>query len=125
MITIIGELYSSKNSKQIINRGGRSYLIPSSQYNAHLKPLQKQLFLYRYNWKREIENACKPLKVTFKIYRKTRRRFDYINIIQGLADEMVRAGWLVDDNADEFIPVFEPYEVDKDKPRVEISIIKQ
>ena len=125
MITIMGELYSSKNSKQIINRGGRSYLIPSSQYNTHLKPLQKQLFLYRYNWKREIENACKPLKVAFKIYRKTKRRFDYINIIQGLADEMVRAGWLVDDNADEFIPVFEPYEVDKDKPRVEISIIKQ
>lgn len=125
MIVIQGELYSSKNSKQIINRGVRNYLIPSAHYNSHLKPIQWQIALFKSKWLEETKHACKPFKIGFKIYRKTHRRFDYINIIQGLADEMVRAGWLVDDNADEFIPVFLPYEVDKNNPRVEIFIINQ
>jgi hypothetical protein len=125
MIVIQGELYSSKNSKQIINRGGRNYLIPSTQYNSHLKPIQWQLALFKGKWLEETKHACKPFEIAFKIYRKTQRRFDYINIIQGLADEMVRAGWLVDDNADEFLPIFLPYEVDKNNPRVEIFIINQ
>lgn len=72
-----------------------------------------------------MKNASKPLKISFKIYRKTHRRFDYINIIQGLCDEMVRAGWLEDDDADNLIPVFEPYEVDKNNPRVEITVLNQ
>ena len=68
------------------------------------------------------EGYEKPLKVVFKIYRKTHRKFDYVNIIQGLQDLMVKCGWLPDDNADEIIPVFQPYDVDKNDPRVEIFI---
>ena len=118
MITINGELYSSKNSKQIVKRGNKNILIPSKAYTSHAKHLQLQLALFKSKWLEETKHACKPFKISFKIYRKTRRRFDYVNIIQGLADEMVRTGWLTDDCADEFIPVFEPYEVDKNNPRV-------
>lgn len=125
MITIKGELYSSKNSKQIVKRGNKNILIPSKAYTSHTKPLQLQLALFKSKWLEEIKHACKPFKVGFKIYRKTHRRFDYINIIQGLADEMVRAGWLEDDNADNLIPVFEPYEVDKQNPRVEITVLNK
>ena len=45
-----------------------------------------------------------------------------MNIFQGLADMMVKCGWMPDDNADEFLPVFLGYEVDKNNPRVEIFV---
>lgn len=125
MITIFGELYSSKNSKRIVHFGNKPALIASKAYMSSIKPIEQQLVLNRYKWLKEIENRPKPLKIVFKIYRKTHRRFDYVNIIQGLQDLMVKCGWLLDDNADEIIPFFEPYEVDKHNPRVEISIIKQ
>ena len=122
MITIYGELYSSKNSKRIVKFGNKMALIASKQYMASVKPIEQQLVLNRGKWLRMAEGYEKPLKIVFKIYRKTHRKFDYVNIIQGLQDLMVKCGWLPDDNADEIIPVFEPYDVDKDNPRVEIFI---
>ena len=86
MITIIGELYSSKNSKRIVKFGDRMALISSKAYMSSVKPIEQQLMLNRYKWLKEIENRPKPLKIAFKIYRKTHRRFDYVNIIQGLQD---------------------------------------
>lgn len=124
-ITIYGELYSSKNSKRIVHFGNRPALISSKAYMASIKPIEQQMVLNRYKWLKEIENVSKPLKIAFKIYRKTKRRFDYVNIIQGCQDLMVKCGWLPDDNADEIIPVFIPYDVDKYNPRVEISVINQ
>ena len=124
MITIYGELYSSKNSKRIVRFGDKMALIPSKAYMSSIKPIETQLCLNRYKWLKEIENASKPLKVGFKIYRKTHRKSDYINLLQGLADLMVKCGWIKDDNMDEFLPVFEPYEVDKNNPRTEIFLIK-
>ena len=125
MITILGELYSSKNSKRIVRFGNKMALISSKAYLSSVKPIEQQLVLNRYKWLKEKENSPKPLKVAFKIYRKTHRRFDYVNIIQGLQDLMVKCKWLEDDNADEILPVFIPYEVDKHNPRVEITIINQ
>ena len=125
MITIYGELYSSKNSKRIVHFGNRPALISSKAYMASIKPIEQQLVLNRYKWAKETENAPKPIKIAFKIYRRTHRRADYTNLLQGLADLMVKCGWLIDDNMDEFLPVFIPYEVDKNNPRVEISIINQ
>lgn len=122
MITIYGELYSSKNSKRIVRFGNKTAIISSKPYLASIKPIEQQLVLNRHRWAEETKNASKPLKIVFKIYRKTHRRFDYVNIIQGLQDLMVKCGWLSDDNADEMIPFFEPYEVDKNNPRVEISV---
>lgn len=122
MITIYGELYSSKNSKRIVKFGNKMALIASKQYMASVKPIEQQLVLNRGKWLRMAEGYEKPLKVVFKIYRKTHRKFDYVNIIQGLQDLIVKCGWLPDDNADEIIPVFQPYDVDKNNPRVEIFI---
>lgn len=124
MITIYGELYSSKNSKQIVKRGDKPFLIASSAYLAHKKPIQQQLVYERFKWCQEKVGAVKPIKIEFKIYRKTKRKFDYVNIIQGLLDCMTECGWIDDDNADEVIPVFIPYEVDPKNPRVEIKIQK-
>lgn len=125
MITLYGELYSSKNSRQVVNMRGRTLVLKSKQCQRGEKEFAPQMEELRDAFISECESQLenrKPLKIAFKIYRKTRRRFDYVNIIQSLLDLMVKHNWIIDDNADEILPVFREYEVDKDNPRVEISI---
>lgn len=121
-ITIYGELHSSKNGKMIVNIKGRPMLISKSSVRQAEKAIQQQLILNKSKWLRIIEGSPKPLEIVFKIYRQTRRRFDYVNIVQQLLDCMTACGLIPDDNADEMIPVFEPYEVDKTNPRVDIFL---
>ena len=123
MITIYGELYSSKNSRQIVKACGRFMLLPSKAYREHKKPIEQQLVLNRGKWLNEIKDASMPLKISFKIYRQTHRRFDYVNVVQGILDCMTECGWILDDNADVILPVFEQYEVDPKNPRVEIKLL--
>lgn len=121
MITIPTELYSSKNSRQVFRlKNGRTVIAKSDAAKENEKDLCYLLGLYLNQWKFETANKEYPLRVHFKIYRKTRRRFDYVNIIQNLLDCMVMSGWLPDDDADHILPVFEQYEVDKTNPRVEL-----
>jgi Holliday junction resolvase RusA-like endonuclease len=125
MITLYGELYSSKNSRQVVNMRGRTLVLKSKQCQRGEKEFAPQMEELRDAFISECESQLenrKPLKIAFKIYRKTRRRFDYVNIIQSLLDLMVKHNWIIDDNADEILPVFREYEVDKYNPRVEISI---
>jgi len=75
-------------------------------------------------WSEMMEGKTYPVRLQIKIYRRTHRRFDYINIVQNLLDAMVTAGWLPDDDALHVIPVFEPYEKDAANPRTEISILR-
>lgn len=123
MITIPVELYSSKNSRQIFKLGnGRTIIAKSSVAKQNEEDLNILLSLHRYSWLKMIEGKKYPLRVHFKIYRKTKRKFDYINILQNFCDSMVMSGWLPDDDADHILPVFEQYEVDKNNPRVELFI---
>ena len=124
MITIFGELYSSKNSKRIVKFGNRTALISSKAYLTSIKPIEQQLVLNRYKWREEIKNASKPLKIGFFLHRKTKRAFDWLNIGQGISDLMVKCGWLPDDNVNEYVPVFYGWDVDKNNPRIEIFLIK-
>jgi Holliday junction resolvase RusA-like endonuclease len=64
-----------------------------------------------------------PLKVGFYVYSKTRRRFDWVNIVQGLQDAMVKNKYLPDDSALYLTPIFLGFDVDADNPRVEISVL--
>jgi len=124
-ITIFGELYSTKNSKRIVRNKstGKPFIISSAKSKASEMAFILQLNSAKALWSREIAGKTNPLSVQFKIYRKTRGRFDYLNITQGLCDLMVKAGWLEDDNANYLIPVFLPYEVDKNLPRIEIGVL--
>ena len=104
---------------------GRTLVLKSKQCQRGEKEFAPQMEELRDAFISECESQLenrKPLKIAFKIYRKTRRRFDYVNIIQSLLDLMVKHNWIIDDNADEILPVFREYEVDKYNPRVEISI---
>lgn len=131
-ITLFGELYSKKNSKRIVkNRHTNKPIIISSQvYKGSEFDFIYQLAdsMNKETWETMLKSneviygSQYPLRLNFKIYRKTKRAFDYNNIIQGLQDMMVEAGYLPDDNADYLIPSFSPYEVDKGNPRVILSI---
>ena len=125
MITIQGELYSSKNSRQIFRnkKTEATFVSKSAVSKRNEGELLQILPLYRKKFLSMLEGKKKPYRIGFKIYRKTKRRFDYINIIQNIFDCMVKSGWLEDDDANNVIPFFEPYEVDSKNPRVDIFIV--
>lgn len=116
------ELYSTKNHKQIFinKKTGKPFVATNNKAQKNCKDLLTFLTYNRKNFLSMLEGYDKPYRLHFKIYRQTKRKFDYINIIQGVCDCLVKAGCLIDDNADELLPVFEPYEVDKKNPRLEL-----
>lgn len=122
-LVINGELYSSKNSRRILRAGNRLIVAKSAVAKAQETELIYKLNVNRGIWQELITGKNYPLKVEFLIYRKTKRRFDYVNIVQNLLDCMVKADYLLDDDADHIIPFFKQYQIDKNKPRVEIKII--
>lgn len=125
MIVIKGQLRSSKNSKRIfVNRKTGKPFIAKSKLSAEAQAgIVLQLNAQRKEWARMFNGKSFPLRVCFKIYRESRRRFDYVNVVQQVLDLMVRHGYLLDDDADHVIPVFEPYEVDKNNPRTIITLL--
>jgi len=72
-----------------------------------------------------IKNLPKPIVVGFRFVRDSRRKFDYINPAQTVQDLMVKFNWIDDDNADEIIPVFLPYEYNKTESGVGITIFEE
>lgn len=122
MLVINTELYSSKNSRQIFKSGNKTFISKSNVAKRQEKDLCQLLPLYRNKFLSMLEGKEKPYRVHFKIYRRTKGRFDYINIIQNLCDCMVKSGLLEDDDANNLLPIFEQYEVDPNNPRVEIFL---
>lgn len=69
-----------------------------------------------------------PLRIGFHFVRKTKHKFDQINPLQTIQDEMVRYGWIEDDNITILIP--EPllvdgtyFTYDPDTPGVYIKVL--
>jgi len=126
MLVVKGDLMSSKNSKRILKtRDGRLFIAKSEQALKGEKAITSQLNLQRDKWQEMVKQQRFPMALRFKIYRQTRRRFDYVNIVQSLLDVMVDLNMLPDDSADHIIPVFDQYEVDPGNPRTEVTIIGQ
>lgn len=125
MIILPVELYSSKNGQQIIYSKKRQHLMVIKKAVARQQEytLNTLLLTNKRTWDKMIEGKNFPLKVGLYLYRKTRRRFDWCNIVQGLQDAMVKANYLPDDNASYLTPVFLGWEVDSENPRVEICVI--
>ena len=62
-------------------------------------------------------------KIGFYFIRDSKRKFDYINAAQLPLDLMQDYDWIDDDDANNVIPVFLGYEVDKKNPGVRIKIL--
>jgi len=58
-----------------------------------------------------IQNKPLPLKVSFYFYRDSKRKWDFVNIVQVLTDLMQKEGYLIDDDTKNFIPLYKGEEV--------------
>lgn len=130
-LVIPGELYSSKNSRRPVlcksKSTGKTKIIPrkSKKAEEHFKRL---LFVLsdaerKGRWEKMIVGKAFPLVLTYKVYRRTHGRFDYVNIIQNLFDALVEAGYLPDDDAKHLIPIPLQYEKDPDNPRTILTVL--
>lgn len=124
-ITLELELRSSKNERMIVfsKKQNRPMIIKKPIARIEENKLHTLLMLNKGKWDKMIEGKSFPLKVGFFIYRKTRRAWDWINLLQGTQDAMTKAGYIPDDNVNYLTPVFLGWAVDKENPRVEICVL--
>lgn len=123
MIVLNLELRSSKNSRKIVHAKGRMLVIKSKIAREQDKVLADLLPKNKPVWDQMVKGKPFPLKVSFSVYKSTKRRWDWANLIQGLADAMVKYGYMPDDDTSHFTPVFDKWGVDKENPRVEVDVL--
>ena len=117
---IPGNVPSSKNGRRWTGK----YFISSKTVMKYRKDTKSYYQKYANQFKKELAKHKLPATISFTFIRGTRHKFDYINPAQTVQDDMVKAGWIEDDNAEFIIPVFERYKYNKEKPGVIIEIIK-
>lgn len=111
---------SSKNSKQWTGK------FLTSSKNTHLWRKQTEPFWksFKTDFLNQLKGLSKPYDIEFTFIRKSKHKFDYINPLQTVLDEMTKHGWIDDDNADEIKPFFGDYRYDKINPGVIIRVLK-
>lgn len=110
---------SSKNGRRYVK--GRS--IGSASTEKYYK-LTKQYWIdNKEAFVKMLKGKSKPYKVEFTFIRGSRRKFDYLNPAQTCQDQMVKYGWLADDNMEEMIPAFAPFDYNKEKPGCYIKVM--
>lgn len=110
-IYIGGHTPSKKNSRRWVGK----MLISSKACLNYKKNASSQFFLHKNTFLEKTQGCTKPIILGIYLIRKDRRIFDYNNISQIILDMMVAHKWIADDNADEIIPVFLGYTVNKEK----------
>lgn len=123
MIEIFGEIHSSKNSRRIFRgKNGQPFVAKSQAAKDDEDMLLGQFSMQRFEWEKMTNGYDYPLRVCFHFRRRTHGRWDFANLVQGVADAMVKAGYLEDDDVSHFIPVYSGYTVDKERPGVDFWI---
>ena len=98
-------------------------VIASKTVMKYRKDTQSYYKKYAKEFSKELKKHTLPVKVSFTFIRGTRHKFDYINPAQTVQDDMVKHGWIEDDNMNFMIPVFEEFQYDKKNPGVIIKIL--
>lgn len=108
-IELIGLNVPSKKNSKIITKNKRVISSKLVQYYERWATprLNEQLPI----WQKMIQNKPLPLKVSFYFYRDSKRKWDFVNIVQVLADLMQQEGYLIDDDTKNFIPLYKGEEV--------------
>lgn len=108
-IELIGLNVPSKKNSKIITKNKRVISSKLVQYYERwATPLLKQQLP---TWQKMIQNKPLPLKVSFYFYRDSKRKWDFVNIVQVIADLMQKEGYLIDDDTKNFIPLYKGEEV--------------
>lgn len=108
-IRLIGQNVPSKKNSKIITKSKRVISSKLVQYYERWATprLKEQLP----TWQKMIQNKPLPLKVSFYFYRDSKRKWDFVNIVQVIADLMQKEGYLIDDDTKNFIPLYAGEEV--------------
>jgi len=117
---IPGSVPSSKNGRRWTGK----YFIASKTVMNYRKKAKDYYAKYADDFKAELAKHSLPATISFTFVRGSRHKFDYINPAQTVQDDMVKAGWIEDDNAEFILPVFVQYTYNKEKPGVYIEILK-
>lgn len=122
---IRGNVPSKKNSRQNFVRNGRIVSIPSKLHSEYVKSTAMQYKVFGIEFKRSVEvlKLPYPIYMEFTFIRGSKHRWDYSNAVQTVEDIIVENSWIPDDSADYLIPVFKPYEYDKNNPGVKIKLL--
>lgn len=118
---ISGNTPSSKNNRVWTG----SYFIASKATTRWRRDTKKEWLSQRQEFIESLVGLPKPYYIELTFVRRTKHRFDYINIAQGVMDEMVEHGWLQDDDAENAKPYFGDFEYNKDNPGVKIRVLKR
>jgi hypothetical protein len=110
---------SSKNSKQWTGK----FLVSNKNTQKWKKDTKKYWEDNKADFLEQLKGLPKPYNIEFTFIRKSKHKFDYINPMQTVADEMVHHGWIEDDNVDEIKPFFGNYKYDKNTPGVIIKVL--
>jgi len=116
---IPGNVPSSKNGRRWTGK----YFIASKSVINYRKKTKMYYEKYAQEFKDALKNVKKPVHIQFTFIRSSKHKFDYINPAQTVQDDMVKAGWIEDDNADCLLPVFSKYIYNKENPGVYIKIL--
>jgi len=124
LIFLSGNVPSSKNSKQWTGK----YLLSSNLVHRYLKNFEWQWRIIPPEFSL-LELKDYPITVGFHVVRDSRRRWDFINMMQLCADLMVKHKWIPDDNMNYFIPEClwidgKHFSYSKENPGVYIKILK-
>ena len=116
---IPGNVPSSKNGRRWTGK----YFISSKTVMKYRKDTKSFYEQYASQFQKELKKHKLPVRIAFTFIRGTKHKFDYINPAQTVQDDMVKHGWIEDDNANFLIPVFEKYSYDKKNPGVKIRLL--
>lgn len=116
---IPGNVPSSKNGRRWTGK----YFIASKSVMNYRKATKSYYEKFAPLFREELKNHKLPVSIAFTFVRGTKHKFDYINPAQTVQDDMVKHGWIEDDNAEYILPVFIQYSYDKTNPGVFIEII--
>lgn len=117
---IPGNVPSSKNGRRWTGK----YFIASKSVMNYRKNTKSIYEKFASEFADAIKDMPLPIKVEFTFIRGSKHKFDYINPAQTVQDDMVKHGWIEDDNADFMIPFFGAFTYDKKEPGVIIKILK-
>lgn len=122
MIIIQGEIHSSKNSRRVFRVKGKTIVAKSARAKEDEGMLAMQLNLQMGKWEEMTKDKDFPIHVVFHFVRRTKSKWDFANLVQGVADAMVKAEYLPDDDVAHFIPHYGGHTVDKTNPGVEFWV---
>lgn len=107
MLFCEGNVPSSKNGRRWTGR----YFLPSKATVDWRKSTKCWWEENAEAFQEMIKDKPLPLKIGMHFVRSSRHKYDWVNPVQTIQDEMVTHGWVEDDNIVYIVPF--PFEMDK------------